>query len=161
MKAKKTDKIEAAVVQSAVAARPLSKATAKSVSKPVASPLSKPAASPATAKPASPATARAVVKKAKPVAEAKVPTEAVKAEKDSKAAKKPKLKVVRDSFTMPQSEYLKIAEIKELCLKAGVQVKKSEVLRAGVIALCAMNEGQLKAAMSTLDKIKTGRPNKQ
>ena len=85
------------------------------------------------------------------------------------AAKKPKKehpkkehkeKVVRDSFTMPQSEYQKIAEIKELCLKAGVQVKKSEVLRAGVIALCAMNEAQLSRALSSLDKIKTGRPNK-
>lgn len=78
----------------------------------------------------------------------------------TKAVKKPKPKVVRDSFTMPQSEYQKIAAIKELCLKSGVQVKKSEVLRAGVIALCAMNEEQLKNALSGLDKIKTGRPNK-
>jgi len=80
------------------------------------------------------------------------------------AAKKPKKehkeKVVRDSFTMPQSEYQKIADIKEIGLKSGLQVKKSEVLRAGVLALCAMNEAQLIAALSGLDKIKTGRPNK-
>jgi hypothetical protein len=76
------------------------------------------------------------------------------------ADKKPKLKVMRDSFTMPQSEYQKIAEIKALCLKSGMQIKKSEVLRAGVIALCAMDEKQLKAALNGLDKIKTGRPNK-
>ncbi len=61
---------------------------------------------------------------------------------------------------MPAAEYKKIAEIKASCLKAGVQVKKSEVLRAGVIALCGMNETQLKTALASLDKIKTGRPNK-
>ena len=107
-----------------------------------AKPLSKPAAA---AKPA--------VKKVKkaPLAE---PVKTVK------VAKKPKLKVVRDSFTMPQSEYLKIAEIKELCLKAGLSVKKSEVLRAGLRALAGMDTAQLKRAMAGVEKIKTGRPKK-
>lgn len=80
------------------------------------------------------------------------------------AAKKPKKehkeKVVRDSFTMPQSEYQKIAEIKEACLKAGLPVKKSEVLRAGLKALGEMNAAQLKRALAGLEKIKTGRPKK-
>lgn len=80
--------------------------------------------------------------------------------KAPKAEKKPKLKVVRDSFTMPQSEYQKIAELKEICLKDGLQVKKSEVLRAGLKALCAMDAEQIKIALNGLDKIKTGRPNK-
>lgn len=71
-----------------------------------------------------------------------------------------KQKVVRDSFTMPQSEYQKIDNIKVLCLKASLPVKKSEVLRAGLKALCAMDETQLKNALNGLDKIKTGRPNK-
>lgn len=166
MKAKKTEKIEAGAAQP-VAAKPLTKAvaTAKPLGK---SPVAKPAVkAPAVqAKPvavaAKPVVAvKPAVKKVKSAPVVKQAVEAVKAEKDMKGVKKPKLKVVRDSFTMPQSEYQKIAEIKELCLKSGVQVKKSEVLRAGVIALCAMNEEQLKAAMSTLDKIKTGRPNKQ
>jgi len=80
------------------------------------------------------------------------------------AAKKPKKehkeKVVRDSFTMPQDEYQKIAAIKESCLKAGLPVKKSEVLRAGLKALGKMNTAQLKRAISGLEKIKTGRPSK-
>ena len=80
------------------------------------------------------------------------------------AAKKPKKehkeKVVRDSFTMPQSEYQKIAEIKETCLKAGLPVKKSEVLRAGLKALVEMNAAQLKRSLAGLEKIKTGRPKK-
>jgi hypothetical protein len=80
------------------------------------------------------------------------------------AVKKPKKehkkKVVRDSFTMPQSEYQKIADIKATCLKAGMHVKKSEVLRAGLKALAGLNATQLKRALSELEKIKTGRPKK-
>lgn len=138
MNTKKTDKTADVIVNEApVAAKPLSKISPVKVSKPVVKAV------------------KPVVKKVAPA-----PVEAVKAEKvlKAKAVKKPK--VVRDSFTMPQSEYLKIAEIKALCLKAGLQVKKSEVLRAGVIALCAMSEAQLNTALSRLDKIKTGRPNK-
>lgn len=80
------------------------------------------------------------------------------------AAKKPKKehkkKVVRDSFTMPQNEYAKIAEIKEICLKAKMHVKKSEVLRAGLVLLAELDPGQLKRALENLEKIKTGRPQK-
>jgi cyclopropane fatty-acyl-phospholipid synthase-like methyltransferase len=81
-----------------------------------------------------------------------------------KAAKKPKKdqkkKVVRDSFTMPQNEYAKIAEIKAICLSAKMHVKKSEVLRAGLKKLAELNAAQLKRALGSLEKIKTGRPHK-
>jgi len=77
-----------------------------------------------------------------------------------KAKKENKKKVVRDSFTMPQSEYQKIAEIKAICLKAKMHVKKSEVLRAGLVILAKLNATQLKRALSELEKIKTGRPKK-
>lgn len=76
-----------------------------------------------------------------------------------KPKKKPKAKVIRD-FSMPQAEYQKIAEIKEACLKAGLRVKKSEVLRAGVKALGEMNEAQLKHAMTGFGKIRAARPKK-
>lgn len=140
MNTKKAIKPEDVIVnQAPVAAKPLSKATSAKavVAKPV-KPVPAPASGPAAAK---------IAKEAKVA-------------KEPKVAKKPKPKVVRDSFTMPQSEYQKISEIKEIGLKAGLQVKKSEVLRAGVIALCAMNNEQLNKALSSLDKIKTGRPNK-
>lgn len=84
-----------------------------------------------------------------------VPQAAVK-----KPKKEHKMKVVRDSFTMPQSEYQKIAEIKATCLKAKMHVKKSEVLRAGLKALAGLNTTQLKRALGELEKIKTGRPKK-
>src|SRR3990167_8893944 len=85
---------------------------------------------------------------------------AAKNPKKEHPKKEHKEKVVRDSFTMPQSEYQKIAAIKETCLKAGLPVKKSEVLRAGLKALVEMNAAQLKRSLAGLEKIKTGRPKK-
>jgi hypothetical protein len=61
---------------------------------------------------------------------------------------------------MPQSDYAKIAELKQLCLKNGVRVKKSELLRAGLHLLLELNVTQLKQALSGIEKIKTGRPKK-
>ena len=77
-----------------------------------------------------------------------------------KSKKEHKVKVVRDSFTMPQSEYQKIAEIKATCLKAKMHVKKSEVLRGGLKLLAELNAAQLKRTLNSLEKIKTGRPKK-
>ena len=107
---------------------------------------------------------KAPAKKA-PIAKAVAP-EAVKTvsvqEKKSKKAKNTgsKVKVVRDSFTMPQGDYAKIGELKQLCLKDGMQVKKSELLRAGLHALSKLSAAQLKVALSGLEKIETGRPKK-
>jgi len=77
-----------------------------------------------------------------------------------KTKKEHKKKVIRDSFTMPQNEYSKIAEIKAICLKSKMHVKKSEVLRAGLKMLAALNAAQLKQKLGSLEKIKTGRPHK-
>lgn len=108
-----------------------------------------------------PSARKTPVKKA-PVA--KVVAESAEVVRAEPAAKKPKkeqkIKVVRDSFTMPEGEYRKIAEIKEAALQAGQPVKKSEVLRAGLKALAAMTPAQLKRALAGLEKIKTGRPKK-
>jgi len=79
---------------------------------------------------------------------------------EKKTKKEHKVKVIRDSFTMPQSEYQKIAEIKATCLKAKMHVKKSEVLRAGLKLLAELNAVQLKRTLNSLEKIKTGRPKK-
>lgn len=77
-----------------------------------------------------------------------------------KTRKEHKKKVVRDSFTMPQEEYSKIAEVKAVCLKAKMHVKKSEVLRAGLKLLVGLDAAQLKRVLGSLEKIKTGRPQK-
>lgn len=83
-----------------------------------------------------------------------------KPEKKIKRKVEDKVKVVRDSFTMPQADYDIIAEMKEKVLKAGLHVKKSELLRAGLQVLSTLTVAQLKQTLSGLEKIKTGRPKK-
>ncbi len=81
-----------------------------------------------------------------------------KHKKEKKAENK--VKVVRDSFTMPQADYALISALKQKALKAGVHVKKSELLRAGLQALDRLSVGQLRRHVADLEKIKTGRPKK-
>lgn len=85
---------------------------------------------------------------------------AAKPEKKLKKKADTKVKVVRDSFTMPQSDYELIAELKQKALKAGLHVKKSELLRASLQAFAKLSTAQLKSAITGLEKIKTGRPKK-
>lgn len=67
-------------------------------------------------------------------------------------------KVIRDSFTIPSDEYELISRIKKRCMKAGVGVNKSEVLRAGLAALDAMPDRELTRMVQGLTRVKTGRP---
>jgi len=69
-------------------------------------------------------------------------------------------KVVRDGFTMPRADYDKIKSLKALCLKSGVAVKKSELLRAGLYALEALNTQDLLLRIQALAPIKAGRKKK-
>jgi len=71
-----------------------------------------------------------------------------------------KVKVIRDSFTMPQNDYAKIGELKQACHKVGLQVKKSELLRAGLHVLSKLTVEQLKKTIVQIEQIKTGRPKK-
>jgi hypothetical protein len=77
-----------------------------------------------------------------------------------KAKRVKKEKVVRDSFTMPKSDYEKISALKQRCLDASVSVKKSELLRAGLLLLESAPSKQLLAAISAVETVKTGRPAK-
>ena len=76
------------------------------------------------------------------------------------ATKAKKVKLVRDSFTMPANEYQILQEIKKASLKAGIEVKKSELLRIGVGLLKTLSIAQLSAARSGLTKLSAGRPKK-
>jgi hypothetical protein len=84
---------------------------------------------------------------------------ATEKKKDKPKAKKQKL--VRDSFTMPEAEYEALAEMKKTCIKAGVAVKKSELLRVAVSLLRKMDVAQIEQALGTLTQVKAGRPSKQ
>jgi hypothetical protein len=72
------------------------------------------------------------------------------------AAARPHL--VRDSFTMPEQEYAVLATVKQACLKAGFEVKKSELLRIGVALLGQLDTASLRAVLDGLPQLKTGRP---
>ena len=101
------------------------------------------------------------VKKAPAAAREKI-AEAPKTEKATKvkkqAPKKPKL--VRDSFTIPESDYALFATLKQRALTAGVEVKKGEILRAAVVALAKLDDVELIKAIGLVERIKTGRPKK-
>lgn len=71
-----------------------------------------------------------------------------------------KVKMERDSFTMPKDEYEKIGELKSRMIGLGHPVKKSELLRAGIMLLAEMNDTALKSTMKKVPVIKTGRPKK-
>ena len=71
-----------------------------------------------------------------------------------------KEKVVRDTFTMPRADYEKIAVLKQRCLDAGVVVKKSELVRAGLLLLESVSPERLFAALTAVEPVKTGRPPK-
>ena len=83
-------------------------------------------------------------------------------ESDAKAAVKKiktvKAKVIRDSFSFPEEDYLKISELKSTCLAAGIHVKKGEILRAGLHLLTKLNLDELKQAVEQVEKVQTGRP---
>ena len=133
-------------VKSAVSAkRAPSKAARAPAKSPAKPPLKTAAKTPVKAK-LSPQAKTAVKTAVKPV------NKPVKVEK----AKKPKM--IRDSFTIPKSEYVVIDALKERAGKLSRAAKKSELLRAGVKALAAMSDAAFLAALTAVPTIKTGRP---
>ena len=73
-------------------------------------------------------------------------------------ATRPKNKLVRDSFTMPKSDYLLLDGLKLRAVGLARPVKKSELLRAGIAALHAMSDRNFLAALNKVPALKTGRP---
>ena len=86
---------------------------------------------------------------------------ASKADKPAKKDKPKKIKMVRDSFTMPETDYALLAELKKNCLQAGLHVKKSELLRAGLLSLSKLPDSLLIKAVAQVEILKTGRPAKR
>jgi hypothetical protein len=69
-----------------------------------------------------------------------------------------KTQLVRDSFTIPQAEYAAIDALKARALKLGVGIKKSELLRAGLMVLQQLSDARFQFAIRAVPTIKTGRP---
>jgi hypothetical protein len=81
-----------------------------------------------------------------------------KTSKTDKADKPKKPKLVRDSFTIPKNEYEVLDALKLRAARAGTPAKKSELLRAGIKALAAMDDAAFGRAVGAVPAIKTGRP---
>lgn len=69
-----------------------------------------------------------------------------------------KIKLVRDSFSLPKAEYASIDALKKRAMTMGVSAKKSELLRAGLMWLNGASDSALKAALAAVPTLKTGRP---
>ncbi|HWZ47040.1 MAG TPA: hypothetical protein VNX00_02330 [Herbaspirillum sp.] len=61
---------------------------------------------------------------------------------------------------MPEPEYAVIAQVKKACLKAGFEMKKSDLLRIGVSLIKGLDISTLKIILATLTPLKAGRPKK-
>lgn len=73
-------------------------------------------------------------------------------------AEKSRPQLVRDSFTMPESDFGLIASLKAKALGARRPAKKSELLRAGLHLLSGLEAKALVAALGQLEPVKIGRP---
>lgn len=147
---------------------PAKPAVAPAAAKPVAAPpvqAAKPAKSSKASKlpkaPQSPQSTQSP--QAAQTAKAAKATKAAKAPKRASAAKvakpmKLRQKPVRDSFTMPEGDFALIATLKARLLAAKRETKKSELLRAGLHALAALDSANLLAALNDLAPVKVGRP---
>jgi hypothetical protein len=91
----------------------------------------------------------------------KAPAAPVPAPKDS--AKKPpkqRVRLVRDSFTMPEPDFALIAVLKSRTMASQRETKKSELLRAGLHVLMALDDETLISSLGRLQPLKLGRPKK-
>jgi ribosomal protein S18 len=81
--------------------------------------------------------------------------------KVTKAAKAKKSKLVRHAFSMPEVEYAQVTTLKKRIASLGGNVKRSELLRAGLALLAVLDNVELTDVMARIDRIKTGRPAKK
>lgn len=139
--------------------RPRRAVTAKKATPVKAKPVTaKKATSTATKKSAS----AKVLKTPAPVTPTPAPTKA-KSKKEmaaTPAGKDKKVKVVRDSFTIPKNEFSQLGEMKKKALALGLEIKKSELIRAGLMLLNSATEAAFKKALVAVPTLKTGRPGK-
>ena len=144
---------------SKAAAKPVVKAAAKKAAPTKAAPAK---AAPAVKKPAAKPLAKAAVKTASKPAPKATPKATAKpdAKPDAKAAKEKKIKMVRDSISIPKTEYTVLDDMKLRAGKLGVAVKKTELIRAGIKALAALSDSAFLAAVRAVPNLKTGRPAK-
>jgi hypothetical protein len=76
------------------------------------------------------------------------------------ALQKGKQKVVRDSYTLPAEEHAYITSLQKQCLKRAEYIRKSEILRVGLMVLRKMSVPEFIRQWEKLPKFGPGRPRK-
>lgn len=61
---------------------------------------------------------------------------------------------MRDGFTFPKAEHDRLVELKKQLAEQGVTVKKSDLIRAGLILALSMPQTKLKSVLSKLPPVK-------
>jgi hypothetical protein len=59
-------------------------------------------------------------------------------------------RLVREKFSLPADEFAKLAALKQRLSEQGLAVKKNELLRAGLMLLAALDDGDLKEIVATV-----------
>lgn len=103
---------------------------------------------------------KVAAKKAAKKTSKKEPAKSTKSTKANKATKTVKTKLVRDSFAIPEKEYAALVAVKKTCLKAGLEIKKTELIRIGIALVNNLTTAKIKTAQAKLTQISAGRPKK-
>ncbi len=61
--------------------------------------------------------------------------------------------VVREKFSLPKDEYARLVELKERLSDDGLAVKKSELIRAGLMLLAALEDDDLKGIVAKVSAV--------
>ncbi|WP_455204411.1 hypothetical protein [Kaarinaea lacus] len=69
-------------------------------------------------------------------------------------------KLIRDTFSMPDSDYRLIAKLMKRSPAQSARTTKSELVRAGIRVLNAMDDDDLEKVLTQVERLKTGRPAK-
>jgi hypothetical protein len=70
-------------------------------------------------------------------------------------------KLIRDTFSMPDSDYQLIAKLMKRLPAQAARSTKSEIVRAGLQVLYEMDDHEFSHVLTKVERLKTGRPAKQ
>lgn len=74
----------------------------------------------------------------------------------SNAVKKQTDLVIRDTFSMPKRDADLITEVRLKCMKAGIDITRSEIVRAGIRHLSQLRSEELCKMIENIEKLKPG-----
>jgi hypothetical protein len=95
----------------------------------------------------------------KPVVKNVKKTPQNQAKKSKERDKKPRL--IRDSFTIPEDEYQILVDTKKRLVRSGLEIRKTEIVRAGLALVGQASLTELKKHLGALRKLKSGRPKRK